>query len=382
MLLKAVMVIVVVGIVCQIPAPGMAREMEKLAPSAGKAKTKAILKTSKPDLVVSNINFSPGAPVEKDEITLWVFVKNVGRAQAGASTVRVKVGGESNPPVVPVPALAPGKEFKYTRKVTFNRAGNYLVTITADDGNAVAESREGNNVDKKMIRVKPVAKPDMVISKINFSPGSPTVADEITLWVFMKNIGQGPAANSGLQVKVGGESNPPVIPAPALEPNQEWRYTRKITLNKTGNYIVTAKADAGNVLTETNEGNNIKKATIKVKPAPKPDLIISKINFTPGSPKQHEQVRVYIFVKNIGPGKSSSCKVSKTNSMNNYSIWGDKQVPALDPGQEWRWDAYFQSNMAGTYYIRAVVDKAGQIDETDENNNSLDKKIVVGPPAN
>jgi hypothetical protein len=43
-----------------------------------------VQKTFKPDLVVSMINFSPGLPVEGDEVTLWVFVKNKGMAQAGA----------------------------------------------------------------------------------------------------------------------------------------------------------------------------------------------------------------------------------------------------------------------------------------------------------
>ena len=30
------------------------------------------------------------------------------------------------------------------------------------------------------------AKPDVLVTKINFSPGSPKVNDEITLWVFVK----------------------------------------------------------------------------------------------------------------------------------------------------------------------------------------------------
>jgi len=71
--------------------------------------------------------------------------------------------------------------------------------------------------------------------------------------------------------------------------------------------------------------------------------------------------------------------LSTTDSLNNYSIWHRTQVPPLDPGRDWRFEAPFQSNAAGTYYLRAVIDREHGIDESKENNNSLDKRIVVQP---
>lgn len=225
------------------------------------------------------------------------------------------------------------------------------------------------------------AKPDLVISKINFSPGLPKVNDEITIWVFVKNIGQVQAGASEVRVKVGGESNPPVLPVPALNPNEKFKYTRKITFGTVGNYIVTATADDGNDVTESNEGNNIKKKTVKVVQGPKPDLVVTKINYSPGAPKQHQQVTVWYFVKNIGPGKSGPCKLSTSNSLNLNPIWHEAPVPALDPGIEWRYQGYFISNQAGTYNLTAVIDRGDQIDETDEDNNTRDQGIVVAPPS-
>jgi subtilase family serine protease len=225
------------------------------------------------------------------------------------------------------------------------------------------------------------AKPDLVVSIINFSPGNPVVDAEITLWVFVKNLGHVPSGASSVKVKVGGESNPPVIPVPSLNPSQQFKYTKKVTFDRTGNFIVTATADPANDVAETNEGNNVKKRTIRVRPAPKPDLVITKINFSPGSPAQHEQAKVWVFVKNLGPGASKPCYVSKTSSMNNYSIWSKRLVPALPPGKEWRFDGYFISNMAGTYTIRAVIDRENTQEETNENNNMLERQIVVRPPA-
>jgi subtilase family serine protease len=108
-----------------------------------------------PDLIVSNINFSPGAPKAGDEITFWVFVKNVGDASAPASSLRFKVGGETYPPVVGVPALDPDEQYRFTRKVTLSVAQNYQVTGWADDLDEVAESDEANNTTARVFTVAP-----------------------------------------------------------------------------------------------------------------------------------------------------------------------------------------------------------------------------------
>lgn len=226
------------------------------------------------------------------------------------------------------------------------------------------------------------AKPDLVVSKINFSPGNPVVDAEITLWVFVKNIGQARADAFDVRVQVGGESNPPVVPMSGLNPNEEHRYTRTTAFDRTGNYIVTVTADAGNVLVESNEGNNVKKATIKVKPRPKPDLVVTKINFSPGKPKAHENITYWVFVKNIGPGNAEACYLSITDSMNVHPVWSRVQVPALDRGREWRFEGPRQYNQAGTYTLKAVIDREDRIDETNENNNVLSRDIKVAQPNN
>ncbi len=237
--------------------------------------TNKTAKSARPDLVVSKINYSPGSPKENEEITIWVFVKNIGHNRADLSGLRLQVGGESASiaPVAQVPDLNPGKEWRYERKVTLNRAGNYRITATADAQNALTESNENNNRMTKDIRVKPGAKPDLVVSRINFSPGSPWQNEQITIWVFVKNKGQGKAAASGLRVQAGGESISvaPVAQVPALDPGREWRYERKVTFGKAGAYLITATADAQNALNETKEGNNKEKKKIIVKPGTKPD---------------------------------------------------------------------------------------------------------------
>jgi len=229
------------------------------------------------------------------------------------------------------------------------------------------------------LAVQAAAKPDLVVSTINYSPAKPVAGAEITLWIFVQNKGEARAGAFDVRVQVGGESNPPVVHVPGLNPGQKYRYTRKVTFNRAGHYRVTVTADVGHAVAESQEANNSRLKTIVVAPAPKPDLVVTKINYSPGAPKQHEQVKVWYFVKNIGQGKSEACYLSTTNSLNNYSIWHKKQVPALGPGREWRYEAPFTSNSAGTYYLRAVIDREHRIDESNEGNNTLDKKIVISP---
>jgi subtilase family serine protease len=257
------------------PAMAADRQTENIKRPRSVVRQAGTTKSAKPDLIVSRINHSPGSPLENQEITVWIFVKNDGSGPAEASGLKVAVGGESltTVPVIPVPALPPGREWRYEKKVTFSRASKYVVKALADAGGELVESDENNNQGEKVITVKKGARPDLKVSKINLSPAKPWQNEEITFWVFVKNTGPGRAAPSTLRVQVGGESaaNAPVAQVPALDPGREWRYTRKTTLGRAGKYIVTATADAKNDLVEVKENNNVKKKSFTVKKGTKPD---------------------------------------------------------------------------------------------------------------
>ena len=219
-----------------------------------------------PDLLIRLINISPAAPKAGDEITFWVFVRNEGDAQAAASTLRFQVGGETFPPEVPVPALDTGEEYRHERKVTLGVAQNYQATATADALDEVAESDEGNNVSTRSFTVAPaLSQPDLVIRLINISPGAPRAGDEITFWVFVRNEGNAQAATSTLRFQVGGETFPPEVPVPALDPGEEYRHERKVTLG-VANYLSTATADALDEVAESDEGNNVLTRNFTVAP--------------------------------------------------------------------------------------------------------------------
>ena len=238
-----------------------------------------------PDLVISRINHSPGAPKQNQQITFWVFVKNQGNTSAGASKLRFRVGGESNAPVVNVPALSPGREWRYTRRITLGRAGTYWVTATADANNTIPESNNGNNSRRKRITVKRGPTPDLIISNINHSPGTPHQNQQIKFWVFVKNKGNAWSKKSHLRIQVGGETRGKLVQVPALDPGRTWRYERKHTLSKPGKYMVTATADALKVIIEARENNNIKRKrfTVKAGSPPDPSTYLPDLGLTGGT---------------------------------------------------------------------------------------------------
>lgn len=242
-------------------------------------------KSGRPDLVVSKLNYAPESPKENEEITIWAFVKNNGQARAEASTLRLQVGEESAPPVVPVPALDPGREWRAERVVTFGRAGSYRLRATVDAAGALAESNENNNQAEATITVEAFLRPDLVVTKLNYAPGSPYESDTITLRVVVQNKGPGQAEASRLRVQVGGESAPPVVAVPALDPGGEWRFERRIAPMRAGRYRLKATANADGALIEGEADNNVKQTTLTVQAgaAPEPATNLPDLGLTGGT---------------------------------------------------------------------------------------------------
>lgn len=114
-----------------------------------------------------------------------------------------------------------------------------------------------------------------------------------------------------------------------------------------------------------------------MKQGQKPDLVVTKISFSPAKPKPGDQVTVWYFVKNNGQGKSLPCILGTANSKNSYSICHEERVPALDPGREWRYQGLFLAASKGNFKLKAVIDKDRKISETSETNNERFKDVSV-----
>jgi broad specificity phosphatase PhoE len=97
------------------------------------------------DLTVTSLTHSPTNPTTTDLITFAAVVKNIGNERAGPSTLSFRVGGETFPQMIDIPALTPNETLTAERKLRLSVARHYRNTAIADVDNHVLEMDENNN---------------------------------------------------------------------------------------------------------------------------------------------------------------------------------------------------------------------------------------------
>ncbi|MGW5188408.1 CARDB domain-containing protein [Kribbella sp. NPDC004138] len=209
-----------------------------------------------PDLVVTNVDWSPAAPTESTPITLTATVKNNGSAAAPASSLNFLLGG-SVAGTANVQALAAGASTTVTASAGTRAQGNYTVAAVADPANVVVEQSDTNNTLQAatQLTVAQAAGPDLQVAGITANPANPAPGAQVSFTVAVNNRGTSAAAASVARLVVGTTTlngNAPSIAAGAtanVAISGTWTATN-------GGATLTATADAGNAVAETNETNN------------------------------------------------------------------------------------------------------------------------------
>ena len=145
--------------------------------------------TLKPDLIITDISWSPSNPDDGDIIAFTVTIKNQGSGSAGSSTVKYYVDG-SYVGYDSVPALSAGSTSTQTFTWTANKCGNVQVKAVADANNAVDEgSNDGNNDRTETINVICGEKPAPEIIKVTYPTTCVNEGEDATISVTVKNNG-------------------------------------------------------------------------------------------------------------------------------------------------------------------------------------------------
>ncbi|MBI2543065.1 MAG: PEGA domain-containing protein [Candidatus Aenigmarchaeota archaeon] len=124
----------------------------------------------------------------------------------------------------------------------------------------------GENSTNVAIAVQqcPSQQPDLIITDIIFTPLSPTATDTVTINITVKNTGIATTSASNLSVTGAGTSwslTTNILPS---DSNQTLQITTSLS---SGTHTFTARADADNVITESNETNNELTKTLTVSPS-------------------------------------------------------------------------------------------------------------------
>src|SRR5438876_562592 len=164
-----------------------------------------------------------------------------------------------------IPTLAPGTASSGSTAVTLpagTAAGNYYIIAKADADNVVAETNEANNLYYWYIQVGP----DLVISALSV-PSAGGAGMTFTITDTTKNQGAGAADPTTTRFYLSAstvlDASAAVLGSrtiPALAAGATSSGSTTVTIpagTATGNYYIIAKADANNVVAETNEANNL-----------------------------------------------------------------------------------------------------------------------------
>jgi len=376
-----------------------------------------------PDLIVKSMIQSPGTlpPKVGDPYVYFdIVIKNQGQARANLRNMKLSLYknnlsnlvGEMQWSSSSTEYLDPGQEKSILNFTTMQNsdltqsAGNFTVIANVDSGNVIAESNESNNQLSKQITIAAPALPDLIVKSMIQSPGTPPpkVGDPYVYFdIVIKNQGQARANLRNMKLSLYknnlsnlvGEWLWPPSNTEYLDPSQE--LTVQVTtmqnsdLTQTpGTFTVIAYVDSGNVIAESNEGNNQLSKPITIAAPPLPDLIVKSMTWSPTTPAVGDPyVYFNIVIKNQGLARANlrNMKLSlyKTNLSNlvGEMTWSSSSTEYLDPGQEksiLNFTTMQNSDLtrtAGTFTVIAYVDSGNVITESNEGNNQLSKQITI-----
>jgi hypothetical protein len=181
-----------------------------------------------PDLIIVTIQLPPS----QRESTFWTLgatVKNIGGADAGASTIQYQISTksvlDSSATLIgtkSVPLLAPGATFIDTWSTSFSVVphGTYWVFVTADSSGQLSESDATNNTASAAVIITPLMYSRIVIDTYLPRFGAPSSVDTF--------------------VSLFGPAGDTTIDVPNLWSNDNWPYTTETSAiaenGSTGNY--------------------------------------------------------------------------------------------------------------------------------------------------
>ena len=278
-------------------------------------------------------------------------------------------------------------------------AGTYYILFVADYENVITESNENNNVAYEAITVTcDAGESDLVITAKSTS--LTTVACGRTLLGSATVKNNGPGATSGPSYLGYYLSNNTTLDASdtylrranvgTLAANVASNESTTLTIPEgiaAGNYYILFVADYENVISESNENNNVAYQAITVTCVPgEPDLIISAKSTALTTVACGSSVLGRATVKNNGEASTNGTSYLGYYLSNNTTLDASDTYLTRDPVVTLAINAISNESAtlnipagtaAGTYYILFVADYQNVITESNENNNVAYQAINV-----
>lgn len=226
----------------------------------------------------------------------------------------------------------------------------------------------------------PAPNPDLTVSALSWSPSAPSETDDITVQGTVRNSGTAPSAATTVDVSLGGAvvGSAPVGP---LAAGASAPVSVAVGKRPQGSYTVSALVDPTDTVVESEETNNSRTTAspLVVGQSPGPDLEVRSITSSPANPAVGAAVSFTVAVHNRGTAAVSAGTVTRLTV---GSTTLDGTTPAIPAGATVNvtlggsWTA-----TSGGATLTATADATDLVAETDENNNTFARSIVVGRGA-
>lgn len=274
--------------------------------------------------------------------------------------------------------------------------GNYYLICSLDENDLLEESNEANNEEFIAITLTDEVQPDLIpfIEGLGATSLSANTVLDIDYSVF--NGGDG----SALDYEVGFYlSRDDVIDGSdilldtevlgLLESGFSDFVSTFILIpagTDPGNYNLAIVADPNSLLVEVDETNNTDFVAIEIL-APEPPDLVSSITSIPDFINARESIEITHRAQNIGLGVADQSLVNVYLSVDDVLDTEDQLIGTGEIELLLSNETSFTQilltipNVAeGDYFVISVIDEAGLIEESDEENNQFSTTIEVGLP--
>jgi subtilisin family serine protease/uncharacterized membrane protein len=302
-------------------------------------------------------------------------------AATGATSYRVKRSLTAGGPYALVAANV--KTLPYIDSDLVNGTTYYYVVSAV---NVLGESADSNQAS-----AAPKTPSDLVVSSFSV-PGTGGSGRPITISVTTRNQGSGNAEPSTTRLYLSDDPTVDssdaeltvhrVVPALAAGASDSASFSVLLPNEvAVGPHYVVAKADADDVMFESQEGNNTRARYIQIGA----DLVVSSFT-VPLTAAPGASISVLDTTTNRG-GDGTDASTTRFYLSTNATIdagdtlLADRQIPALEPAgsSSDQTTLVVPSTLArGSYYVIAEADGAHGVAETQESNNTAARPLQVG----
>lgn len=222
--------------------------------------------------------------------------------------------------------------------------------------------------------VTPIQRADLSVTNVTFSPSSPRVGDLVTINFQVQNVGAGNAGAFSVEIRDSGGTDRRAVNS--LNAGGAVNLSFQRTIRQTPENF-TLVADVNNQIDDANRTNN--SFTLRVDasvPIRKPDLLPVSPDFSPRNPTVGSTVTITLVIQNAGDGDAGAFTVELRDSAG----VDRRTVASLLAGRTT--NLTFSRRVNGNpENITLSVDSAGQVDESNELNNTTSLRIDAVQPV-